>query len=59
MKRSFRSMNAPPLVDVKNETDPIRIAMMELKANRVPFIVRRHLPDGSFEDWPVQELVQN
>ena len=51
-------MNAPPLVDVKTETDPIRIAMMELKANRIPFIVRRHLPDGSHEDWPVQELVQ-
>ena len=51
-------MNAPPLVDVKNETDPIRIAMMELKSNRIPFIVRRRLPDGSFEDWPVADLVQ-
>ena len=51
-------MNAPPLVDVKAETDPIRIAMMELKANKIPFIVRRHMPDGSYEDWPVKELVQ-
>lgn len=51
-------MNAPPLVDVKSETDPIRIAMMELKANKIPFIVRRHMPDGSYEDWPVKELVQ-
>lgn len=53
-----RSMNAPPLVDVKDETDPLRIAMRELKENKIPIVVRRYLPDGSFEDWKATELIQ-
>jgi DNA-directed RNA polymerase I, II, and III subunit RPABC2 len=52
------SMNAPPMVDPRGETDPIRIAMMELKDNRLPIIVRRYLPDGSYEDWSASELIQ-
>ena len=51
-------MNAPPMVDVREETDPLKIAMMELKENKVPIIVRRYLPDGSYEDWPASELIQ-
>ena len=52
------SMNAPPMVDVRDETDPLKIAMMELKENKVPIIVRRFLPDGSYEDWAAHELIQ-
>jgi DNA-directed RNA polymerase I, II, and III subunit RPABC2 len=52
------SMNAPPMVDVGAETDPLKIAMMELKENKVPIIVRRYLPDGSYEDWAASELIQ-
>jgi DNA-directed RNA polymerases I, II, and III subunit RPABC2 len=50
-------MNAPPMVDTKDETDPLKIAMLELKEGKVPIIVRRFLPDGSYEDWPSSELV--
>jgi DNA-directed RNA polymerases I, II, and III subunit RPABC2 len=51
------SMNAPPMVDVPaGETDPLKIAMLELHAGKIPLIVRRHLPDGSFEDWTASEL---
>ena len=53
-----RSMNAPPMVDVREETDPLKIAMMELKENKIPIVVRRYLPDGSYEDWPASELIQ-
>ena len=48
------SMNAPPMVEVRDETDPLKIAMLELKEGKVPIVVRRYLPDGSYEDWPVR-----
>lgn len=50
-------MNAPVLVPVEGETDPLAIAMKELQAKKVPLVVRRYLPDGSYEDWPVEELM--
>jgi DNA-directed RNA polymerases I, II, and III subunit RPABC2 len=52
------SMNAPPMVDTREETDPLKIAMMELKENKIPMIIRRYLPDGSYEDWSASELIQ-
>ena len=50
-------MNAPVFVDVSSKTDPLEIAMMELKAGKIPFIIRRRLPNGSYEDWKVKELI--
>ena len=50
------SKNAPILVNIENETDPILIAEKELREHKIPFIIRRFLPDGSFEDWAVKEL---
>lgn len=50
-------MNAPPMVDVAGLTDPLQIAMKELRAGKVPLIVRRYLPDGSYEDWPLKDLM--
>lgn len=52
------SMNAPPMVEPREETDPLKIAMMELKENKIPMIIRRYLPDGSYEDWAANELIQ-
>ncbi|KEI41798.1 uncharacterized protein L969DRAFT_83636 [Mixia osmundae IAM 14324] len=53
------SMNAPVLVTLENETDPLEIAMKELAQGKIPLIVRRFLPDGSYEDWTVQELLRD
>ena len=53
------SMNAPPRVEVRDETDPLKIAQMELKEAKIPIIVRRYLPDGSYEDWPASELIES
>jgi len=39
------------------ETDPIIIAEKELRDKRIPFIIRRYLPDGSYEDWPIEDLI--
>lgn len=51
------SMNAPVLVDLEGETDPLQIAMKELSQKKIPLVIRRYLPDGSFEDWGCDELI--
>jgi DNA-directed RNA polymerases I, II, and III subunit RPABC2 len=63
-------MNAPVLVDLEGETDPLQIANKELSQKKIPLIIRRYfiprlewvlilryLPDGSYEDWSVAELL--
>lgn len=50
------SKNAPLMVDPGEESDPYKLSEMELDKRKVPFIVRRYLPDGSYEDWKVSEL---
>lgn len=40
------SRNAPTLVDLEGETDPLQIAIKELNQKKMPLIVRRYLPDG-------------
>lgn len=51
------SMNAPVMVDLDGETDPLRIAQKELRERKIPIIIRRYLPDGSWEDWGIDELI--
>ncbi|KAF6160076.1 hypothetical protein GIB67_025739 [Kingdonia uniflora] len=51
------SMNAPVMVELEGETDPLEIAMKELRERKIPFTIRRFLPDGSHEDWGVDELI--
>lgn len=51
------SMNAPVLVDLEGETDPLQIAIKELSQRKIPLVIRRYLPDGSYEDWGCDELV--
>merc|ERR1719401_3065400 len=51
------SRNAPIMVDPEGETSPLEIATKELKEKKIPFVIRRYLPDGTFEDWPVTELI--
>lgn len=50
------SMGAPPMVEIMGETDPLAIAKKELQEKKIPITIRRFLPDGSFEDWTLQEL---
>lgn len=52
------SRNAPVMVELSaHETDPLVIAEKELRNGKMPFIIRRYLPDGSFEDWKIEELI--
>ncbi|RKO89560.1 RNA polymerase, subunit omega/K/RPB6 [Blyttiomyces helicus] len=51
------SMSAPVMVELNGESDPLQIAMKELREKKIPLMVRRYMPDGSWEDWSVQELI--
>lgn len=51
------SMNAPVMVELEGETDPLQIALKELLRKKIPITVRRYLPDLSYEDWDVDELI--
>ncbi|MFW9928015.1 MAG: DNA-directed RNA polymerase subunit K [Candidatus Thorarchaeota archaeon] len=55
------SMSAPPLVDFEEDkdkqlNDPLLIATAELEAKVLPISVRRFLPDGRYQDIPLQYL---
>jgi DNA-directed RNA polymerases I, II, and III subunit RPABC2 len=51
-------MNAPLTIELeREETNPLEIAMLELKARSLPLLIRRTFPDGSYEDWSVNDLV--
>ncbi|KAK9867465.1 hypothetical protein WJX84_001692 [Apatococcus fuscideae] len=50
------SMNAPIMVELSGETDPLKIAEKELREKKIPFTIRRYLPDKSYEDWSIADL---
>lgn len=53
------SHGAPPQISVPDGViDSAAIASMELEQGQIPLIVRRPLPDGTSEYWPVHELEQ-
>jgi DNA-directed RNA polymerase I, II, and III subunit RPABC2 len=52
------SKNAPIMVEPEaGEWDPLKIAEKELIERKIPFIIRRYLPNGSYEDWKIDELI--
>lgn len=49
---------AQPYIEVPDGvTDAYEIAKMELKAKRLPFIIKRPLNDGNFEVWRLADLM--
>lgn len=52
------AQGARPFVPVpKHITKPLDIAKLELEQQRLPFILKRPLPDGSFEYWRLRDLL--
>ena len=51
------AMCAPVMVEIDGESDPLQIAAKELRERKIPIIIRRYLPDGSYEDWGIDELI--
>lgn len=56
VRASQLSAGATPFIDIENETNPLTIATKELYEKKIPFIVRRKLPDQTYEDWKIEEL---
>lgn len=50
------AQNAPVMVQLEGEVDPLVIAAKELRQRTLPIIVRRTLPDNTYEDWLIQDL---
>lgn len=51
------SKNAPVMINLEpGEWNPLSIAEKELKDGKIPFIIRRYLPNNTYEDWKVNEL---
>ena len=44
------------LVERLDGDNPAQTAEREFAAGRVPFIIRRYLPNGTSEDWKLDEL---
>ena len=47
---------APPFVERNGLIDGYQIALEELKQKKMPFIIKRPLPDGRSEYWNVADL---
>lgn len=49
---------APPFIEVPEYlTDVYEIAKAELEAKRLPYILKRPLPDGEYEYWRLADLM--
>ena len=44
-------------VQITDITDINEIVMEELRQRKIPFIVRRNLPNGNYEDWKIEEFL--
>jgi DNA-directed RNA polymerase I, II, and III subunit RPABC2 len=51
------SMGAPLLIEVAEGVgDPVDLALKELEVGVLPITIRRRLPDGTYQDIPIQWL---
>lgn len=50
------SKGAKPTINIGNLHDALKIAEKEFNEGSIPLIVRRYLPDGTYEDWPLKDL---
>lgn len=53
------SLGAPVLIEIpENVSRPVEIAKLELERGCLPITIRRKLPDGSYVDVAIQDLLQ-
>lgn len=43
--------------DQEHVTDVLQLARLELEQRKLPFILKRPMPDGTFEYWRLQDLL--
>lgn len=53
------AMGAPMLIEPSDTSvNPIDIALQELESGMLPITIRRTLPDGTYQDIPLNWLIQ-
>jgi len=58
MRASQLAHGATPFIDVPDYlTDVYEVAKAELEAKRLPYILKRPLPDGNYEYWRLADLM--
>ena len=58
LRASQLAHNSRPFIDVPpHVTDVHEIARLELQDKRIPYIIKRPLPDRTFEYWRLQDLI--
>ena len=56
-ERAQQIQNGSPIfIDIKDETEPIKIAELEIRNKRSPMKIIRHLTKNIVEHWTVNEL---
>ena len=51
------SLGAPPFIEIpKNAATSLEIAMEELKQRVIPIVIRRILPNGDFQNIPIEKF---
>jgi DNA-directed RNA polymerase subunit K/omega len=51
------SNGATPMVPIDGLTDVLKIAEKELYTGKMPIIIRRKYPDGTYKDIKVSDLI--
>lgn len=57
LTKTKKSLSAPVMIEIDGETDALAIANRELREKKIPLIIRRFMPDGTYEDWKVRDLI--
>jgi DNA-directed RNA polymerase I, II, and III subunit RPABC2 len=58
LRASQLAAGAQPFIDVPDYlTDVYEVAKAELEAKRLPYILKRPLPDGEYEYWRIADLM--
>ena len=56
MRAKQLANGAEPLIAAKNLIDNLKIAELELKEKKLPFIIARPLPNNTVEYWKLEDL---
>lgn len=58
MRTKMLQMGCKPFIEMKNKEQIsfYNIAKEELKRNKLPFKIKRNLPNGDYELWKISEL---
>ena len=51
------SGDKPLIENIRSFDNAYNIALEELKQKKIPLIIRRTLPNGTIEDWRVEEMI--